>query len=172
MKKSLADQVREYIDYKGDGYTASRLASDVAKHQRDLPEGDRCKRQNIEQLLEKNFRTVRYQAALAAAMGTTVEALSAGTFVPGANPPAPIPGEPTIVAPTLAQALEVVAGALSSVPPEKRQALLAVLATYSSNPAHEKNSLDYLQSELAKTEGRQAIDPATIATGVPPGGKA
>lgn len=89
MKKTLADQVRAYMEYRGEGFTPAKLASDVAKHQRDLPESDRCKRQNIEQLLEKGFRTVRYLPALALAMGTTVEALSAGTFVPGSTASAP-----------------------------------------------------------------------------------
>lgn len=73
--------------------------------------------------------------------------------------------------PTLAQALEVVAGALSSVPVEKRQALLGVLATYASDPVQESNSLSYLQSELAKTQARAGVHPSSIATGQPPGGK-
>lgn len=100
MKKTLADQVRDFIQYKGDDFTPGKLALEVAKHQRDLPEGERCKRQNIEQLLERDFRTVRYVAALAAAMGTTVETLAAGAFVPNANAttttqlaPAPAPHE-------------------------------------------------------------------------------
>ena len=73
--------------------------------------------------------------------------------------------------PTLAQALEVVAAALSSVPVEKRQALLGVLATYASDPVQESNSLSYLQSELAKTQARAGVHPSSIATGQPPGGK-
>ena len=72
---------------------------------------------------------------------------------------------------TLAQALEVVAAALSSVPVEKRQALLGVLATYASDPVQESNSLSYLQSELAKTQARAGVHPSSIATGQPPGGK-
>lgn len=83
MKKSLADQVRDYLAYRGADFTPAKLAAEVAKLQRDLPEGKRCKRQNIEQLLEKGFRTVLYVPALAAAMGTTVETLAAGAFVPG-----------------------------------------------------------------------------------------
>lgn len=102
MKKTLADQVREYIQHMGEDFTPGKLALEVAKHQRDLPEGKRCKRQNIEQLLESDFRTVRYLPALAAAMGTTVETLAAGGFVPGpgmaknvqdAPAPAPAPHE-------------------------------------------------------------------------------
>lgn len=88
MKKSLADQVREFIAHQGDDYSVAKLAADVAKHQRDLPEKNRCKRQNIEQLLESDFRTVRYITALAAAMGTTVETLASGSFVPGGLPAA------------------------------------------------------------------------------------
>lgn len=74
--------------------------------------------------------------------------------------------------PTLAQALEVVAVALSQVPADKRQALLGVLATYSSQPAQEVNALTYLHSELAKTQARAGVLPSDIATGQPPGGKA
>ena len=77
----------------------------------------------------------------------------------------------TDATPTLAQALEVVAAALSSVPVEKRQALLGVLATYASDPVQESNSLSYLQSELAKTQARAGVHPSSIATGQPPGGK-
>lgn len=51
--------------------------------------------------------------------------------------------------PTLAQALEVVAAALSSVPVEKRQALLGVLATYASDPVQESNSLSYLPASCS-----------------------
>lgn len=97
MKKSLADQVRDYLAFRGAEFTPAKLAGEVAKLQRDLPEGKRCKRQNIEQLLEKEFRTVLYVPALAAAMGTTVETLAAGAFVPGAlgddgtRGPAPAP---------------------------------------------------------------------------------
>lgn len=57
----------------------------------------------------------------------------------------PIPSPPR-----LEDALAVVAQSLASVPPEKRQVLLGVLATYSSNPAAEGNALDYLQRELAQ----------------------
>ena len=88
MKKTLADQVRAFIDAQGDGFTPAKLAEAVARHQRDLPGGQRCKRQNIEQLLEKDFRTVRYVIALAAAMGTTAEVLAAGKFDPMLNSPA------------------------------------------------------------------------------------
>ncbi len=74
--------------------------------------------------------------------------------------------------PTLPEALELVANALSSVPAEKRQALLGVLTTYASDPTNESDSLKYLQSELQKAQKQpQHIDPATIPTGHPPGGK-
>lgn len=94
MKKSLADQVREFIHLMGEDFTPGKLAQEVAKHQRDLPEAKRCKRQNIEQLLESDFRTVRYMPALAAAMGTTVETLAAGAFVPKADAGARLQPEP------------------------------------------------------------------------------
>lgn len=84
MKLTLSEQVRAYIAARGDGYTPARLAADVARLQTDLPEEKRCKRQNIEQLLESDFRTVRYVIQLATAMGTTAEVLAAGRFQPGA----------------------------------------------------------------------------------------
>lgn len=108
---------------------------------------------------------------IARALDTTPEYLrmesddATGPMRPGGDAPTAAPQPPT-----LQESLEVVAAALSSVPPEKRQALLGVLATYSSDPTHEANSLAYLRSELAKTTGRQTIDPASIATGQPPGG--
>ena len=70
------------------------------------------------------------------------------------------------------EALEVVAQALSQVPADKRQTLLGVLATYSSQPAQEANALAYLSSELAKTQPRAGLLPSDIATGKPPGGGA
>lgn len=84
MKKTLAQQVRDYLTFMGPDFTPAKLASEVARHQRDLPESKRCKRQNIEQLLDCDFKTVRYIQPLAMAMGTTVEALSAGAYLPGA----------------------------------------------------------------------------------------
>lgn len=83
MKKTLAQQVRDYLAHMGGDFTPAKLAAEVAKYQRDLPEPKRCKRQNIEQLLDCDFRTVRYIQPLAMAMGTTVETLSAGAYVPG-----------------------------------------------------------------------------------------
>ena len=81
--------------------------------------------------------------------------------------PMPAPGGPA-----LEQALEVVAQALSQVPADKRQTLLGVLATYSSQPAQEANALAYLSSELAKTQPRAGLLPSDIATGKLPGGGA
>lgn len=86
MKQTIADQVRAFMAAQDEGFTPAKLAEEVAKRQRDLPESMRCKRQNIEQLLERDFRTVRYITALAAAMGTTAEVLAAGKFDPAAPP--------------------------------------------------------------------------------------
>ena len=52
--------------------------------------------------------------------------------------------------PMLGEALGVVADALSKVPLEKRQALVAVLSTYAANPQGEQGSLAYLRSELTR----------------------
>lgn len=68
------------MEDQGEGYSPARLAEAVAAHQQDLPPGRRCKRQNIEQLLDGDFRTVRYIVALAAAMNTTAEALTEGRY--------------------------------------------------------------------------------------------
>jgi hypothetical protein len=67
--------------------------------------------------------------------------------------------------PILGEALGVVADALSKVPPEKRQALIAVLSTYAANPHSEKGSLAYLHSELARAEAlppivQKALEPS------------
>lgn len=66
------------------------LAAAVSGIQRDtgVEADSQCKRQDIENLLKKEIRTPRYIAALAAAMGTNVETLKAGAFVPGAAPSA------------------------------------------------------------------------------------
>lgn len=75
-------------------------------------------------------------------------------------------------APTLPEALALVAAALSSVPAEKRQTLLGVLTTYASDPVNESNALAYLQGELEKAHKLSpSIDPTTIPVGHPPGGK-
>lgn len=81
MKKTIAQQVRAYMEARGADYSPSDMAADVAKHQLELPARLRCKRQNIEQLLEKDFATTRYLVALASAMGTSAEILSAGRYV-------------------------------------------------------------------------------------------
>lgn len=82
MKKTLAQQVRAYMETRGTSYSPSDMAADVAKHQPELPARMRCKRQNIEQLLEKDFSTTRYLVALASAMGTNAETLAAGRYSP------------------------------------------------------------------------------------------
>lgn len=67
----------------GREFTASDLAAEVARHQRGIEDASKCKRQDIENLLKKDIRNPRYVAALAAAMGSTVEHLKAGKFKPG-----------------------------------------------------------------------------------------
>jgi hypothetical protein len=67
--------------------------------------------------------------------------------------------------PSLAQALETVANALSRVPPEKRQALVAVLSTYAANPQGEEGSLAYLHGELT----RAAALPPVVQKALEPG---
>lgn len=82
--KTLAEQVQAYMSWRTDRdrkrYGPTALARDVALRQKDLPESERCKRQNIQQLLEQDIAAPRYISALAAAMGTTVETLTAGRF--------------------------------------------------------------------------------------------
>lgn len=69
---------------RGSDYKPSDLADDVAWHQSDLPEGKRCKRQNIEQLLDpaRSIKNPHYLPELARAMGTTVEVLRSGSYTP------------------------------------------------------------------------------------------
>lgn len=92
--KTLAQQVSDYLawrtDEAGEPFTVADLAAAVSVVQRDtgIEADSQCKRQDIENLLKKDIRTPRYIAALATAMGTTVETLKAGTYVPGAAPTA------------------------------------------------------------------------------------
>ena len=108
MKRSLADQVRAFLAFKGENFTPGKLAAEVAKRQEDLPASKRCRRQNIEQLLEKNFQTVRYITALASAMGTNAETLAAGQYLPGA-----VHGSGTATIDVLSSA----SGTVSTLPP-------------------------------------------------------
>lgn len=85
MKRSIADQVRDYMTFMGEDFTPAKLAEAVAQNQRDLPPEKRCKRQNIESLLERDFQTVRYLIPLAKAMGATAEELTNGDFHPGGD---------------------------------------------------------------------------------------
>lgn len=84
MKKSLADQVLEFMQSRGGDYRPADLAAEVAVWQAELPEKKRCKRQNIEQLLDpaRDIKNPHYLPELAKAMGTTVETLRAGTYSP------------------------------------------------------------------------------------------
>lgn len=52
--------------------------------------------------------------------------------------------------PSLAQAIEVVGAALAALPTEKRQTMLGVLGTYSTDPHGEARSLGYLIGELSQ----------------------
>lgn len=67
----------------GREFTASDLAAEVARHQRGIEDASKCKRQDIENLFKKDIRNPRYIAALASAMGSTVEHLKAGKYEPG-----------------------------------------------------------------------------------------
>lgn len=64
----------------GRDFTAADLAHEVARHQKGVDSASKCKRQDIEHLLKREIKTPRYIAALAAAMGTTVEHLKSGNF--------------------------------------------------------------------------------------------
>lgn len=81
------------MSWRGDGYTPSHMAADISSWQQELPAEKRCKRQNIEQLLEKDFSTTRYMVAMAHAMGTTAEILQSGSYkTPDAAPtPSAVP---------------------------------------------------------------------------------
>ena len=79
---------------KGKILSANDMARLVAAKQITLPEAERCKRQNIETLLNKDSDTVHYLPALAAAMGTTVEVLAAGRWDPDSSTPDPANIEP------------------------------------------------------------------------------
>lgn len=89
--KTLAQQVTDYLAWRSDeadeAFTVADLAAAVSKIQSEtgIEADSQCKRQDIENLLKKEIRTPRYIAALAVALGTTVETLKAGAFVPGSG---------------------------------------------------------------------------------------
>lgn len=82
--KTLAEQVRIYMRWRsessGRDFTAADLAQEVARHEKGVASASKCKRQDIEHLLKREIKTPRYIAALAAAMGTTVEVLKTGSL--------------------------------------------------------------------------------------------
>lgn len=153
MKQTLADQVRAFINAQGEGFTPAKLAEEVAKRQRDLPEGMRCKRQNIEQLLEKDFRTVRYVIALAAAMGTTAEALAAGRFDPVLKSPA-----------DSAEMSDAVDGALAPLSDKATVRIPLLANTGSMGPGNDLMDADYVIGDMALSSHwiNQQIKPASI----------
>lgn len=86
VKKTVADQVRDFMESRqspdGRSLSPGDVAALVASQQGDLDKDSRCKRQDIENLLKKDFKSPRYLVALARAMGTTAEALQAGVWMP------------------------------------------------------------------------------------------
>lgn len=75
------------------------------------------------------------------------------------------PASPTIDPISVSKAIEIVANALTTIPTEKRRALLEVLASYASNPQAEGTSLEYLQAELSKkSSGISGPDLSTTPT--------
>lgn len=90
--KTLAEQVKEYMDWRSsqseESFSSSDMASDVASHQAGMPKEKRCKRQNIESIFSRDLRTTQYLVALAKAMGTTAEVLQSGQFIAGGGLPA------------------------------------------------------------------------------------
>lgn len=138
---------------QGEGFTPAKLAEEVAKRQRDLPEAKRCKRQNIEQLLEKDFRTVRYVIALAAAMGTTAEMLAAGKFNATAEP-----------LPQSAQLVEVNEQGLTLLSEEDSVRIPLLANGGSMGPGNDVLDGDYVVSDLKLSSHwiNQQIKPANI----------
>lgn len=84
--KSLAKQVQAYMDWRssqsGEAFGPADMAAQVARLQPTLPVKNRCKRQNIEQLIGDGLMTPRYIVELAQAMGTTAEILKHGGYRP------------------------------------------------------------------------------------------
>lgn len=91
--KSLAKQVQAYMDWRSSEsegtFGPADMAAQVARLQPTLPAKNRCKRQNIEQLIGDGLMTPRYIVELAQAMGTTAEELKHGGYRPPnkAKPP-------------------------------------------------------------------------------------
>lgn len=151
---------------------SERLKAAMARAQvktRTLSDAIGMSYQGVKKVIDgkSNAFSAENNSRAAAVLGVNPDWLATGEGAMAGDEVASTPSEPT-----LPEALELVANALSSVPAEKRQALLGVLTTYASDPTNESDSLKYLQSELQKAQKQpQHIDPATIPTGHPPGGK-
>lgn len=104
--KTLAEQVRIYMLWRsessGRDFTAADLAQEVARHQKGVDNASKCKRQDIEHLLKREIKTPRYIAALAAAMGTTVEHLKSGNFKIDEDSEVDLDWDPTVACGTQA----------------------------------------------------------------------
>lgn len=159
------------------GKNVRKLREAKGWEQKDLATASGVSNGTISAIEVRDSKRSAVAPALARALGVTLEQLLSDDMdaVPSlplvAATPAPSGGA-SCSGVTLDEALEVVAQALSQVPADKRQTLLGVLATYSSQPAQEANALAYLSSELAKTQPRAGLLPSDIATGKPPGGGA
>lgn len=132
MKPTLADQVRKFMEAR-DGrpaLTPTQMAALVAKQQTDLRADQRCQRQNIEQLLDKNFKAPRYMPALAKAMGTSVEVLAAGRFVPGEA----LLDSANEEALTIEGAFDLISTALIAHDKDSRRHILEAIDLYCRNP--------------------------------------
>ena len=79
MKKTLGEQVAAFLAWRN--WKAADLAADVQRRG-----GGVVRRQNIEGVLN-GIEQPRYIVELAASMGTTVEMLRAGKYMPGAEAP-------------------------------------------------------------------------------------
>jgi len=129
------------------------MAELVAKHQSDLPEKNRCGRQNIEQLLEQGFQTPRYIAALAAAMGTDVETLRSGRYSVDAPKVHRIDQSKTV---TIESSFDTFTKPLAVFDADTRKHILAAVELYCRNPSadspHRRYVIDALSGELPGAE--------------------
>ena len=141
-------------------YGPQDLANDVAALQNHLREEDRCKRQNITQIGTLAIKNPGYIEFLAAAMGTTVERLKQGSFVPG-DVSAQTSAPSTLVQqakpePSLRELVAGLTTYLARVSAVKRELAGETLIKIAAHPEEAADLTEFLESLLGELPAESA----------------